>query len=180
MATDTGSALPSRRTDLAMTQLFAPPDNAWQGVSTRLRALHRTLLCAGALGVGVLLAVIAVVGLRRAWVVLPVAVAAVAAAAWAWWWSARSQRAWGYAERAEDLYIVHGIMWRRLVAVPYGRMQFVDVRGGPLERAFGIATVKLHTASPSTTAVIPGLERAEAIRLRDRLTELGESHAAGL
>jgi len=163
-----------------MTELFAPPDNAWQGVSTRLRALHRTLLCGAALGVGILLAVLAVVVLGRPWVVIPVCVGAVAAAAWAWWWSARSQRAWGYAERADDLYIVHGIMWRRLVAVPYGRMQFVDVRGGPLERAFGLSTVKLHTARPSTTAVIPGLERAEAIRLRDRLTELGESRAAGL
>jgi uncharacterized protein len=163
-----------------MTELFAPPDNAWQGVSTRLRTLHRSLLCGAAVVGGVVLGVLAVVVLDRRWVLVPVTVGTVAAAAWAWWWSARRQRAWGYAERDDDLYIVHGIMWRRLVVVPYGRMQFVDVRSGPLERAFGIATVKLHTASPSTTAVIPGLERAEAVRLRDRLTELGESRAAGL
>jgi membrane protein YdbS with pleckstrin-like domain len=163
-----------------MTELFAPPDNAWQGVSTRLRTLHRSLLCGAAVVGGVVLGVLAVVVLDRRWVLIPVTVGTVGAAAWAWWWSARRQRAWGYAERDDDLYIVHGIMWRRLVVVPYGRMQFVDVRSGPLERAFGIATVKLHTASPSTTAVIPGLERAEALRLRDRLTELGESRAAGL
>lgn len=163
-----------------MTDLFAPPDNAWQAVSTRLRTLHRLLLGGAALCGGVLLAALGVVVLNRLWVVIPVIIVMVAAAAWAWWWSARSQRAWGYAERDDDLYIVHGIMWRRLVVVPYGRMQFVDVRSGPLERALGIATVKLHTASPSTTAAIPGLERAEAIRLRDRLTELGESRAAGL
>ena len=43
-----------------------------------------------------------------------------------------------------------------------------------------IATVHLHTASPGTTAVIPGLTADEAARLRDRLTELGEARAAGL
>jgi uncharacterized protein len=163
-----------------MTDLFAPPDNAWQAVSTRLRALRRCLLCGAALCGGAALAILTTLLLDRPWLIIAVTVLTIAAGAWAWWWSARNQRAWGYAERDDDLYIVHGIMWRRLVAVPYGRMQFVDVRSGPLERAFGIATVKLHTASPSTTAVIPGLERAEAIRLRDRLTALGQARAAGL
>jgi membrane protein YdbS with pleckstrin-like domain len=44
----------------------------------------------------------------------------------------------------------------------------------------GLATVQLHTASPGTTATIPGLPPAEAARLRDRLTEMGEAQAAGL
>ena len=86
----------------------------------------------------------------------------------------------GYAEREEDLYITHGVMFRRLVVVPYGRMQYVDVQSGPLERAFEIAAVHLHTASPGTSARIPGLPAAEATRLRDRLTSLGEAQAAGL
>ena len=64
--------------------------------------------------------------------------------------------------------------------VPYGRMQYVDVQSGPLEQAFKIASVHLHTASPGTSARIPGLPAAEAARLRDRLTSLGESQAAGL
>jgi uncharacterized protein len=40
--------------------------------------------------------------------------------------------------------------------------------------------VRLHTASPRTGARIPGLPADEAAFLRDRLTELGESQAAGL
>lgn len=105
---------------------------------------------------------------------------AVAVAVWGWSWAARHQRAWGYAENEEDLYVTSGVMWRRLVAVPYGRMQFVDVSAGPLERHFGIATVTLHTASTETAADIPGVPAAEATRLRNRLTELGAAHGAGL
>jgi hypothetical protein len=59
-------------------------------------------------------------------------------------------------------------------------MQLVEVESGPLERAFGLASVTLHTASASTDATIPGLTPDEAARLRDRLTELGEAQASGL
>ncbi|HUY61272.1 MAG TPA: PH domain-containing protein, partial [Candidatus Dormibacteraeota bacterium] len=71
-------------------------------------------------------------------------------------------------------------MVRRLSVVPYGRMQFVDVSAGPVERYFGLATVRLHTAAAATDARIPGLEAADARRLRDRLAELGEARSAGL
>jgi hypothetical protein len=92
----------------------------------------------------------------------------------------RRYRSWGYAEREDDLLVRRGVMFARLSVVPYGRMQFIDVTAGPLERAFGLATVRLHTAAASTDARIPGLEREEAARLRDSLAELGESQAAGL
>ncbi len=68
----------------------------------------------------------------------------------------------------------------RLSVVPYGRMQFVEVIAGPFERSFGLATVHLHTAAAASDARIPGLERDEAARLRDRLAALGEAQAAGL
>jgi membrane protein YdbS with pleckstrin-like domain len=92
----------------------------------------------------------------------------------------RSLRSWGYAERAEDMLVRHGLLYRRLSIVPYGRMQFVDVTAGPLERLFGLATVQLHTAAAATDAKIPGLLPAEAARLRDRLAALGEARAEGL
>ena len=92
----------------------------------------------------------------------------------------RRVRAWGYAERADDLIVRRGVMFRRVSVVPYGRMQFVDVTAGPLERAFGLATVQLHTAAAATDARIPGLVAEEAARLRDQLSALGESRAAGL
>jgi uncharacterized protein len=92
----------------------------------------------------------------------------------------RSVRSWGYAERAEDLLVRHGLMVRRLSIVPYARMQFVDVSAGPLERAFGLATVELHTAAAASDARIPGLVGEEAARLRDRLAALGETRKEGL
>ena len=92
----------------------------------------------------------------------------------------RAVQAWGYAERDNDLLVRHGLLIRRLSIVPYARMQYVDVTAGPLERAFGLATVQLHTAAAASDARVPGLPPAEAARLRDRLTALGEDRAEGL
>lgn len=92
----------------------------------------------------------------------------------------RAVHAWGYAERDNDLLVRHGLLVRRLSIVPYARMQFVDVSAGPLERAFDLATVQLHTAAAASDARVPGLRPAEASRLRDRLTALGEDRAEGL
>ena len=105
---------------------------------------------------------------------------AVLALGWSWVAVGRTARSWRYAERDEDLLIVHGVLFRRLVVVPYGRMQLVDVHVDPLSRAFGLARVQLHTAAATTDAHIPGLEPAEATRLRDRLSALGEARSAGL
>ena len=96
------------------------------------------------------------------------------------WFVRRRYRAWRYQERHEDLIVARGVMVQRLSVVPYGRMQFVEVTAGPIERSFRLSTVKLHTAAAASDARIPGLEREEAARLRDRLTELGESMAAGM
>lgn len=92
----------------------------------------------------------------------------------------RAVFAWGYAERERDLLVRHGLLVRRLSIVPYARMQFVDVTAGPLERAFGLATVQLHTAAAASDARVPGLPPAEASRLRDRLAALGEDLGEGL
>ncbi|GAA4284676.1 PH domain-containing protein [Brevibacterium daeguense] len=86
----------------------------------------------------------------------------------------------GYAERGDDLLIRRGILFRSTTVVPFGRMQFVDVSSGPVERMFGLATVKLHTASAATDATIPGLPKDEADRLRDILAARGEAQLAGL
>ena len=96
------------------------------------------------------------------------------------WFVRNRYRAWRYQERHEDLIVARGVMVQRLSVVPYGRMQFVEVTAGPIERLFKLSTVKLHTAAAASDARIPGLENGESARLRDRLTELGESKAAGM
>jgi uncharacterized protein len=96
------------------------------------------------------------------------------------WFLARRVAAWGYAERRDDLMVRRGVMIRRLSVIPYGRMQFIDVTAGPVERTLGLATLRMHTAAAASDARIPGLSRDQAARLRDQLAELGESQAAGL
>lgn len=138
------------------------------------------LLQLGLVSLPVLLAVTAVgarSGIVGALAGLLVASAAVGVAALS---LRRRVLSWGYAERADDLVVSRGVMVRRTTVVPYGRMQFLDVTAGPFERAFGLATVQLHTAAAASDARIPGLLAAEAARLRDRLAQLGEARAQGL
>ena len=161
--------------------LFEPAVSEWKRNSARLATVRRILILgfaapfvlAGAAGAALLPG-----GLW--WIGAGVAALAVATAIWGWIWAGRNQRSWGYAENADDLLVTSGVMFKRLVAIPYGRMQFVDVEAGPLARAYGIATVTLHTASPETAADIPGLPADQATALRNRLTELGEAHGAGV
>ena len=111
---------------------------------------------------------------------LPSTVAAALVTVCAWLVLRGRYRSWGYLERGDDLVVRRGLLFRQVVVVPYGRMQFLDVTAGPVDRFFGLATVQLHTAAAATDARIPGLEVAEAERLRDRLASLGEAQATGL
>ncbi len=157
---------------------FDPPDVSWTRVSPRL-ALARRLVGCGPL---VLLAVVfAVIGAVSGWRLLyAVAAIPLAVAVWVWIVVGRQVRAWGYAERADDLLVRRGVAFRTVVVVPYGRMQFVDVYAGPVDRLLGLAKVQLHTASARSDAYIPGLTPQEAARLRDRLASRGEARLAGL
>jgi membrane protein YdbS with pleckstrin-like domain len=163
-----------------VNELFAPPGTDWQPVSSALARLRRILLLVTAVVLLVVLVVLALVLSMPTWLWVLLVVVLLALAGWGWWAIGRNTRWWGYAERDEDLYVKHGAFFRQLVVVPYGRMQYVDVQAGPLEQLFKIASVHLHTASPGTSARIPGLPADEASRLRDRLTSHGEAQAAGL
>ena len=161
-----------------MSEPFDPPGEPWVRVSPKLATLRRLLnIGAGAL---LLVGLTVLAAMASTWAAVVVAVLGVAALAWGWVVVGRSVRSWGYAERAEDLLVTRGVLNRQLVVVPYGRMQFVDVTAGPLDRRFGLATVQLHTAAAASDAQIPGLVPAEAARLRDRLAARGEAGAAGV
>jgi membrane protein YdbS with pleckstrin-like domain len=153
----------------------------WRPVSPRLIWVEELQLLVGLVPV-VLVCLVGFLFARGAFAVVVALVGAafVVSAAVRALWIPRVVRSWGYAERERDLLVRHGRMIRRLSIVPYARMQFVDVTAGPLERAFGLATVQLHTAAAATDARVPGLDTGEASRLRDRLTALGEDRAEGL
>ena len=162
-----------------MDDLFAPSDVSWTPVSPKLATLRRlnAAIASGLLGIAALI----VLGVTAGWLYGVLALVLVGLGyGWAWVLIGRNQKSWKYAEREDELLVSHGVMFRQLVVVPYGRMQFVDVAAGPLERAFGLSTVELHTATPATDAKIPGLHPDEAARLRDRLSALGQAQAWGL
>jgi membrane protein YdbS with pleckstrin-like domain len=92
----------------------------------------------------------------------------------------RRVRAIGYQLRDDDLLFRRGIMWQRFVAVPYGRMQLVDINRGPIARSLGLSELKFVTAAAAAGVTIPGLPEAEADELRDHLVLLAESRRAGL
>jgi membrane protein YdbS with pleckstrin-like domain len=155
----------------------APNAADWRRPSPRLLTLRRLEVAVLAAVAAILLVVAGAVWTTAAYILAAVAVAAGLALLV---FTGRRYRSWGYAEREDDLLVRRGIAFTRLSVVPYGRMQFIDVTAGPLERLFDLATVRLHTAAAATDARIPGLEEEEAARLRDRLAELGEAQAAGL
>jgi membrane protein YdbS with pleckstrin-like domain len=156
----------------------AAREPVWTGLPPGLLKMRRLLLVVWlgllAVALGVPLGLFAGPG-WAAFALLPLGLMA-----WGWVLLGRNWRSWKYAERADDLLISRGVLWHHETIVPYGRMQLVEVTSGPVERHFGLASVQLHTAAAATDATIPGLVPAEAERLRDRLTELGEARSAGL
>jgi len=158
---------------------FTSPDN-WTPVSPRLITARRvSVSLVYVIVIAVIVALFLIQRVPRP-VAIGVAVAAVVTYAWLWWLVGRRVRSFGYCERGDDLLVTSGIMFRRLVIVPYGRMQLVDVKAGPIDRWFGLTTVQLHTAAATTDAKIPGLVPDIAAALRDRLAQRGEQRSTGL
>ena len=72
--------------------------------------------------------------------------------------------------RADELRVSQGWVFHESTSVPHARIQHVDVSQGPLERAFGVQTLRVHTAAGATSgASIPGLPPDEATVLREAL-----------
>ncbi len=164
-----------------MTAPTPPPalDAAWRGLHPRLLLLRR-ILCLLLLGLPTLVAAGVLLALRGPTAGGAALLVGGVLVVLALHGVRRRFAAWAYAEREDDLLLRRGVVFRRTSVVPYGRMQYVDVTAGPLDRRLGLASVVLHTAAAATDAAVPGLDAAEADRLRDRLVALGEARAAGV
>ena len=160
--------------------VFAPPSETWARVSPKLITARRLVLAIALVPVVGIIVAITWVSPAPDWVPGLVAAIGLVIFVWAWWLIGRRVRSYGYSEREDDLLVTSGILFRRLVIVPYGRMQLVDVTSGPIDRSLGITTVQLHTAAATSDAAIPGLPPDEASALRDRLSAVGEKRSAGL
>jgi membrane protein YdbS with pleckstrin-like domain len=79
-------------------------------------------------------------------------------------------RALEYGVDAQGITIHRGILWRSRIALPRIRVQHTDVAQGPLQRRYGIATLKLYTAGSRYTKIeLSGLTHDRALALRDAL-----------
>ncbi|TWS33762.1 PH domain-containing protein [Corynebacterium glutamicum] len=99
---------------------------------------------------------------------------------WQLWLIPQQVKRLGWLETSDELLITKGKLWHTFTVVPYGRIQFVDVTAGPLECAFGMKQVQLHTASASSDSTIQGLPVAEADALRERLAIKARERMSGL
>ena len=80
---------------------------------------------------------------------------------------------WRYEVRDEEIDLRHGTVTVTRTLIPMLRVQHVDTTQGPVDQAFGLATVVVHTAAGATT--IPALEQAHAGRLRDHIATLART-----
>lgn len=81
-------------------------------------------------------------------------------------------RSRGYNMAADRLRVVKGVMFHADTVVPFSRVQHLDVEQGPLERAFGIARLILHTAGTHNASVtLPGLPFDDAKAMREDIRQ---------
>jgi len=156
-----------------------PTGVSWRRVSPRLVGVELVGGVITALVLGGLAVFLSVVG-APVWLRVVLGAAAVVELVVTLVIVPRRVRAMGYQLRDDDLVFRRGIMWTRIVSVPYGRMQLVDITRGPVGRVLGLADLKLVTAAASASIQIPGLRNDDAEELRDRLVSLAETRRAGL
>jgi hypothetical protein len=75
----------------------------------------------------------------------------------------------GYRLGPATVDFADGALWRSETATPYIRIQHVDIAQGPLERAFGLARLVVHTAAASNTIAIPGVPADQVASLREQI-----------
>ncbi|MFN2319695.1 MAG: PH domain-containing protein [Dermatophilaceae bacterium] len=158
-------------------ELFEGGGLDWRPVSPKLVTARTITLLAWLVPIAVALTVAALT--VTSWVWFPAGVV-LFLLVWGLWLIRRQVSAMSYIELAEDLVIRKGRVFRQVSSIPFGRLQYVDLQSGPLERKLGMATLQIFTASPSTSATIPGLPIETAEQMRERLMQRGEAQRAGL
>ena len=84
------------------------------------------------------------------------------------WLALQRVRRKGYALREHDLAFRSGVIFRKQVVLPFNRIQHVEVSSGPLQRRFGLATLKCFTAGGTDVDLsIGSLLQNDAERLRE-------------
>ncbi len=88
--------------------------------------------------------------------------------AFSWLLIRENYRVSGYLLREHDITFRRGVLWRSDTTVPFNRLQHCEITQGPIEKWFGLATLKLYTAGGSSSDLsIPGLPMQDAQRIRE-------------
>ena len=170
-------ASPSPSPGLSFLPLTGDHGAQWRGVSPKLTTVRRVSVTAALIPPTVALGFSAVY--LWTWLAAGVVLLVVL---WLWlqWLIPRQVTAITWAELPEELAIRRGRLWRSMVTIPYGRIQYVDLSSGPYKRAVGLADITVNTASPASSGDIPGLPLEVAEELRVRLAAHSEAQRAGL
>jgi membrane protein YdbS with pleckstrin-like domain len=145
-------------------------DNGWQPLPVRGAALAAL---GGALGLffpcmGVAIVLAITTNLASPWLLAPLL--ALAGAALGAWLAVRRHRTVAWKLDAGGFAVRRGRLWRSETRVPASRVQHLDLKRGPLERALKLATLVIHTAGTKMAAVsVSGLDDNDAEYLRDQL-----------
>ena len=82
----------------------------------------------------------------------------------------RRYHARGFQMGDDRLRVVRGLIFNSDTVVPFGRVQHIDVHQGPIERAYGLGTLILHTAGNHNASVkLPGLGHGDALAMREEI-----------
>lgn len=154
-----------------MTDPTAALDGRNNMLDSRVRTIWAITSAVPPVVLGIAAAIVLAVATPLAWAI-PVAVSAgVLLAVFGALWARIQWRHWRWAAWEDALEMAHGVIFRRASLVPYHRIQQIDIRRSPLERAFGVATLEVHTAAATTDGQIPGVATEQAQDLRRSLLQ---------
>jgi membrane protein YdbS with pleckstrin-like domain len=115
---------------------------------------------------------------RRDWGWMAIAAMWIAALGFALWIADKRYRYTFWILDEDGFAVRRGRLWQWETRVPSSRVQHLDLKRGPLERAHTLATLVLHTAGTRLSAVsISGLDDADAERLRDHFSRQIDNQA---
>ena len=104
-------------------------------------------------------------------------------------WAELTYKSWKYEFTDTAFRIERGVIWKRYVSIPYGRIQNVDIYRGILTRILGLSTLKIQTAGlggnytnrfGGAEGKLPGLSKEKAEELRDALIKKSQEYKQGL
>lgn len=148
----------------------APVDVGWQPLPARALTLAQWTHALSGLVFGLGAAIAAMALFPTPWRYAAAIVALVALPMLGVWFARKQHRHTRWRLDATGFGLRKGRFWHSDIRVPRSRVQHVDLRHGPLERRFRLATLVLHTAGTRHSAVEAwGLDRDDAERLRDLL-----------